>query len=152
MLYSFDVSMSDQDYFEYNKFHIQRSPYGRKYKTMVNVAFIAFACAAVVLMLLTLGATVETLIGSVPVILLSTVLMLLYPHVVVLILWLNIKLTKNRPGKPYAPWSRMEFGEEFFAEETELGRTETKYFAVERISVTDSALYLHLNATLSVGP
>lgn len=147
MLYSFEVSMSDKDYFEYNKFHIQRSPYGRKYKTMVNVAFIAFACAAMLLMLLTIGASIETLIGVIPVILLSGVLMLLYPHVVVLILRLNILLTKNRPNKPYAPWSRIEFGEEFFAEETELGRTETKYFAIERISVTDSAVYMHLNAT-----
>ena len=147
MLYGFDVSIGGRDYFEYNKFHILRSPYGKKYRMMVCAALCAFALAAILLMVLVLGLSLEALIAAVPIVLLSVVLMIVYPYVVVLISRIHIALTKNSAKKSYSPYSKLEFFEDSFAEQTDVGRTETKYSVIDRISVTDGAIYLHLNAT-----
>ena len=116
---------------------------------MVCVSFAVFALAAMLLLLLVLGTWIEAVIAVTPIVLLSIVLMILYQYVVVLILKIHIGLTKNRANKPYSVHSRLEFYEDYLAEQTEMGRTETKYFAIERISVTDKAFYLHLNATMA---
>ena len=146
MLYGFDVSITERDYFEFNKFHILKSPYGKKYKTTVNLAIGAFSLAAIFLVILTLGFSIEAIIAAVPIILFCVILMISYPYIVVGVLKLGELFAKNKPSKSYASWSRIEFFDDFFSEQTDVGRTETKYFAVECISVTDTAIYLHLNS------
>ncbi|MBQ7386770.1 MAG: YcxB family protein [Clostridia bacterium] len=146
MIYKFDVFLDDKDYYEYNKFHLLRSPYGRRYKSLICFLFAAFALGAAALMVSTLGFVIEALIAVIPMIVLSALLMLVYPYLVILILKLHISVTKNSPKKNYSPKSTIEFYDESFAEETELNKTETKYFAIERISVTEHAIYMHMNS------
>jgi hypothetical protein len=147
MLYGFDVSINERDYFEFNKFHILKSPYGKKNKIAVNAAIGAFALAAILLLILTLGFSVEAIIAAIPIILVSLMLMISYPYIVVGVLKLYAVTSKKRPKNAYASRSRIEFFDDFFSEETDIGRTETKYFALDCVSATDTAIYLHLDAS-----
>ncbi len=145
MIYKFDVFLDDKDYYEYNKFHLLHSPYGKRYRKLISIMFAVFAFI-VALMLAIVESVIVALISAVPMLLLGAVMVLVFPYLVLLILKIQISLTKNSPNKRYLPKSTIEFAEESFTELTEIGSTETKYFVIERISVTEQAIYMHMNS------
>ncbi len=148
MIYKFDVFLDDKDYYEYNKFHILHSPYGKKQKKTIGIIFAVFALIVLIMMTI-VESFLAAVIAAIPMVILGVIMTLLYPLIVLLVVKIQIALMKKSPKKNYSPKSTVQFLDETFVEETEVGKTETKYFVIDRISVTEQAIYMHMNAVLA---
>ena len=150
MLFHFDITLNDDDYLAYNRFHMIRSPYGAK--TLRNFRLVLTAIVALFLIptLSRTGFSPYSLIAIIPSLAILTVMQLLLPTVLVSSVKSQIKKAK-KTGKPaYSPKAEIEFYEDFFVETTDENRSEIKYSAIERISVVDGKyIYIHVNSVMS---
>lgn len=149
MKYQFQISLTEDDYLQFNKFHLFRSPYGRRnfYRgaTVAGVIFLVIAF----LPALVKGFTTRTVAEAIPV-LLFALLLLCYKPYFMLFLKAHIKWQKKNGKVSFSPKATMEFYEDHFVETTEENRTEQKYTAVERISVVENRyVYLHTNSIMA---
>ncbi len=151
MQFQFNVNLSENDYYEYNKFMMLRSYYGKKrINTMRSI--IAVICAlGVVFMLFRYGSTFTAFIGATPMIILFILSQLLLKPYYILLLKLSLNKLKKSEKKRYSPASVIEFSDECFIETTPEFKTEQKYGTIERISIVDNkVVYLHFNHLMSV--
>lgn len=149
MLFQFNVTLNDDDYLAYNRFHMIRSPYGAK--TLRNFR-IVLAAIVVLFMIATVSQTgfPYALIAIIPSLIVLTVMELLLPTFLVSSVKSQLKKLK-KAGKPaYSPSAVIEFYEDSFVETTDGNRSELKYSTVERISVVDGKyIYIHVNSIMS---
>ena len=150
MSYKLVITMTDADYLAFNRFHMLRSPYGKK--TMrslrLSVAFLFLAIAFLSLILEDFSREALFMAGVFLLILL--VFELSMNRFFLFILHRQIKNMK-KSGKPgYTPHAEMTFTEQSFTEESETGKTELRYDVIERVSIIESgAVYLHTNSLLA---
>lgn len=150
MQFQFNVTLNDDDYLAYNRFHMIRSPYGAK--TLRNFRIVLVAIVALFLLptLSHVGLTPYALIAIIPSLAVLTVMQLLLPTVLMSSVKSQLKKLKKE-GKPaYSPKAEIEFYEDYFVETTDDNRSEIKYSAVERVSVVDGKyIYIHVNSIMS---
>ena len=149
MKYQFQISLTEDDYLQFNKFHLFRSPYGRrKFYRGATVAGVIFLVIAF-LPALVKGFTMRTVAEAIPV-LLFALLLLCYKPYLMLFLKAHIKRQKKNGKVSFSPKATMEFYEDHLVETTEENRTEQKYIAVERISVVENRyIYLYTNSIMA---
>lgn len=143
MKFQFDIEISEQDYLDFNTFHLLRSPYGKKQMARLRGLVIGITCVGAVLYLLSDFDYIAMLILA--------VFMLLYliflNKIMVASMKRTIKTMKKQGKLPYTTKSFMEFDEEYFTETTPEQKTEYKYAGIERISIVEqTAIYLHLDS------
>lgn len=146
MDFKFNVKLTDQDYFDFNKFWLIRSPYGKKQTRSFRIIFTVILGFFIIGVLVRDRFTPEAFIGAIPFALLLVLLQ------VFLNPWLTwsvkgqLKRMKKVGKMAYSPDSLLEFGEESIVETTPEERTERNYGAIERISVVDNkVIYIHTN-------
>lgn len=144
-MFKFNVELSEQDYFEFNKFHMLKSPYGKKQLRSLRI-IVALLC-----LLLPLSQLIEygfALEGYVSIVLGAIILVgfqVFIPKFMIFSLKRNIKALKKAGKMAYSPSSLLEFLEDRFVETTESERTEKSYQTIERVSaLADKTLYIHL--------
>lgn len=150
MKFRFQVAFNDNDYFEFNKFHLLRSPYGAKTRrsTIVMVTVIVAAFALVSLILGKFSAS--AFLRIIPLIIIWLVFRLLMDNFLISTLKTQLKQMKKSGKMPYSQSSILEFYEKGFVEITESNKTEQKYSSIERISVVDKEyIYLHTNSIMA---
>lgn len=137
MRFRFDVNLSDADYFEFNRIWALKTPYGKKQILTLRIMVLAIFGFFTLSSLSDLGFTSEFLITVLLYLLFIVIFQLLIAPVYVFCLKLQSK-TKKRYGKPaYTPSAVMEFYDEFFTETAADQKTELKYTAIKRISITE---------------
>ena len=146
MLYKFDVKLDDKEYIEYNKFHLTKSHYSKKSRFLEYAALAFIFILALAYMFFAFGFNYITLISCIPIVILFTVLLLVYRSISVLFVKLFVKIQKSSGKLAYSPSATIEIHEDCFVEDTALNMTETKYGAIERVSVTERGVYMHTNA------
>lgn len=135
MLFSFKVFLTDQDYYEFNKFTNSKSSFGKKLFLFMRIFFVVCVFFPPVATFVTDGITKETVISAIPSFLLLFLLELLLIPFVNLMLKLNISLLKKSGKMPYSKSSVIEFFEDSFTETTDTNKTEHIYSAIEKICV-----------------
>lgn len=150
MKFQFHISLNDNDYLAYNKFHMLRSPYGAKSIKTFRATLVALFVLIAAVSLAGGGFTKDTLICIIP----CGVLLLISQLLLTRLLALSLKgqiAKQKKTGKPgYAPSSVMEFYEDHFVEITDQNKTEQSYAAIERVSVVDGEMvYIHLNFVMA---
>ena len=137
MNYVFDIFLTEEDYIDFNIFHMSRSAYGKKHQRMLRgMVAVIFAVAALVnfwaegispvtvayaVLLVGLGLLVTVFSGK-----FSGFTMKLVIH--------NMKKT----GKmAFSPESRMGFTDEGILEITPEGRTEKRWESMERLCIRE---------------
>ena len=146
MNFRFQIHVSEDDYLEYNKFWVLRSPYGRKSLVGLRILDVVIILIAILLVVVRGGFDSNVILRILPLLLLLVVLQLLLKPFYVFILRNHIKNLKNKGKIPYTPESVMEFHEDFFLEMSPEAKIEQQYSAVERISLVDGKMiYLHMN-------
>ena len=151
MKYRFNVIMTDEDYLEYNKFQLIRSPYGKKQLRNLRISLTVLFGASVLLSLIVGGLSAEYLLTAViPLAILYIIMQAVCKRFLAWSLKGQLKMMK-KSGKPcYSPDSVMEFYEDCFTEITPDNKTEQKYSAIERISFVDGkVIYIHINNLLA---
>ena len=146
MKYSFEVKLGEQDYYEFNKFWMLRSHYGKRNVRSTRVMLTVLILALALFSLYSAGFTTEGLLVLIP----YGVLMLL-AHLAIkpffaLTLKGNLKHMQKSGRMPYSAVSQITFFEDHFEECAEEGKAEHPYTALERISAVEGRMvYLHLN-------
>ena len=149
MLYKFDIKMGDGDYIEYNKFYMRKSPYGKRHRITSWVLYALFFLLCMGAVAFNFGFTYMTAIAAIPIAVVTVLIIALDPIVSGALLRLFVYF-QGKSGKPaYSPSAVLEFYENVFTEQTKLNKTETSYEAIERVSVTDSAVYIHVSSVMA---
>lgn len=150
MKFQFNVSISDDDYLDYNKFWMMRSHYGKKQVTTIRILIAVFFALYILILLCGEGFTFDSFIGVIPMMILLILAELLFmPLYVVFLKWL-LKGVKKKGKMAYSSSAVIEFYEDGFVEITEVNKTEQKYSVVERISVVDNKMiYIHVNNVMA---
>ena len=150
MLFQFQVQISEKDYLEYNKFHMFRSPYGRKIMRGMRIA-IAIVFGLFMLLSLVGGRfSASAWIGALP----YAILLIVFEAILVPFMSSSFKSTLKKMKKTgkmaYSPSSVLAFYDDYLLETTETNQTQQKYSSIERISIVDQKMmYIHVNNVMA---
>ncbi len=149
MKFTFNIEMSNQDYYEYNKFMFLKSAYSKNaillYKVLITVVF-----AAIILFELFDGKfTAYAFISAIPAAVLMVV-WLQFDKIYCAALKSTVKHMAKKGKLLYSEHSYMEFFEDYFTEVSDTEKSEKKYTAIERISIIENkAVFIHINRAMS---
>ena len=149
-MFRFNVNLTEQDYIDYNVFHLLKSPYGMKQVIPLRIG-IALIMLVGVFITMALGSfTLGSFIQSIPLIVLLFVFEIGFNKFIKWCIKDNIKRLKKAGKMAYTPKSVTEFFDDRFTETTDDNKTEHKYSAVERVSVIKGKIvYIHVNNIMS---
>lgn len=149
MHFGFDVTLSDKDYYEFNRFHMRETKGGRKTSLVTYVILAVIFVLVSVTTFLQYGFELYSFI-YIAVWLFAVVLisLILDPVITPLILRLTIFMMKKSGKLPYEKLSRLEFYDEYFIEISENNKNETKYAGIEQVLVSRAkAVYIYLSGS-----
>ena len=144
MKFRLSITLTDEDYFEFNKFYALESHYGvnkpsklRWFATAILGLVILAACFIG-------GFDLYFFIFSVSIFVLSVCYNLFWRQLMSWSIKSNIKHLKKKGKLAYSPFSTLEFDEDLIVETTDDLRAEQKYSAIERVSVVEGRyIYIH---------
>ena len=145
MKFSFNVKLTEEDYLEYNKFHMLRSPYGRGNVNGSRTIYTVAICLFLLANFIRNGFTVTTLLVSIPLIALLALVHIFIKDILAFSLKMSLKSMKKRGKMGYSPSYTIEFYDDHFIETTETSQTREAYTGIERVSIVGGTYYLHTN-------
>ena len=144
MNFKFNVITNDQDYLDFNEFHMLRSPYGKKQTAAVRIVVTVIISVFILAFLIDSGFTQGAFVGVVPLVAILVLFEVFFNKLMVGSIKTQIKTMKKRGKMTYTPEAVLEFSEDTFTETSADMKTERKYSTVERISVVDNKMiYIH---------
>ena len=150
MNYTINVSLTDNDYLDYNIFWMLKSTYGKKQLMKCRVIiFLIFALSALFVLI-----TGDGSVGNFVFIGLMVVMLALFqifmPCFYMRTIKSQLKTLKKSGKMAYSSEATLEFTDEMFTETTSDNKTEQKYSCIERVSIiTDKAIYIHTNNVMA---
>jgi len=146
MPFELKISLTDEDYIEFNRFWMMRSHYGRSEMLKMRLMISALVILALLAVCISQGFSYGTVVYVISFLITLVAFQLLYNPVMSAALKQHIKMLKKKGKMGYSPESTMIFSEESFTEITPTTKTEQAYSALERVSVIgDGVIYVHLN-------
>lgn len=150
MKFQFNVNINDQDYIDYNYFLVFKSFYSKKQKQNYFIKVAIFYAISILVLYFFMGLSRELLIGAIVMAIYWGIIILFRPKFYLRSLQKQIQTLKKSGKVGYTPEAVLEFYEEYFKEIARDNRSETKYSAVERVSVVENKMvYIHINSVLS---
>ncbi len=150
MNFRFNVTITDQDYLNYNTFWMLRSPYGKKQMKSFRIAITVFFIIASLVFLFIDGFSIVFVFEIIFLVIGFSLIQIFLPVFFSWTLRWQIKSLKKSGKMGYSPESTIEFYEDRLVETAPDNKTELKYSAVERISVVDhKMIYIHVNNIMS---
>ena len=145
-MYQFEYTMDENDYFEFNKYHLFENPANKK-RVLIRRLMVPLACVVIWLIFLLLGADFDTLSVLLFVYSVFSVMWFLsYKYSLIFSLRRNIKAMKKQGKLPYSNEVIIQFNEDCFIETTSATETRTKYTNVEKVVLGKSAVYVYMGA------
>ena len=146
MNFQFRVTLTDQDYFNYNYFWMLKTTYGKKQlillRIILTLMFVAFGFFVLWRGDFSQDAFRESL---------STFILLILFHVLwnPFMSWIikgNCKYLKKTGKMGYSPFSQIEFLDNKIIETTPDSKQEVSYSMIEQINIIeDRVIYIHIN-------
>ena len=144
MQFRFQVAFNDDDYLEYNKFHLLKSPYGAKTRKSMRMTISVILATFAIISLISGGFSASSILSVIPLFVIWLVFWLLMDKFLVSTVKAQLKQMKKSGKLPYSQSAILEFYEKGFVEFTEANKTEQKYSSIERISIVDKRyIYTH---------
>jgi len=145
-MFQFCYTLSEHDYFEFNKYHAFNSPANKKnmliYRFVVPIIFVICGLIA--------GAIVDEPIVTYYFYFAFGIAAILW---LIFFKWIMTKQIKKNIGRikksgklPYQRNVTISFEDDFFVETTESGESKVKYSAIERVIIAEKAIYIYTNA------
>ncbi len=150
MHYKFDITLTDNDYLEYNLFHQLRSPYGKKAVKSIRLLLLGIFAVIMLISLYGGGFSSSSFINVIPIAAIFILIQIFLNKILLHTLKSHIKMLKKTGKMGYSPKAVMEFYDEAFVEITPDEKTERKYTAIERISIVENkVVYIHINNVMA---
>jgi len=145
--YRFVCEMNDDDYIEFNKYHVFKHPEGKK-RYILNMLYLPILLAAVLVFYVLRGKeSLFLLVNFVLFAVVSAVWALSYKPLIMRAFKKSVKKMKENGNLPFTASAVMEFYDEFLTEITENTRTEFKYAAVYKVcDNVPFGIYIYQNA------
>lgn len=150
MKFKFDIKLTDKDYFDYNKFWMLKTPYGKKQISLSRKLLYLIFAIGIFIVLFMGEITTQTYITIGGFVVLCLLFQALMARFFILSLKIQIKTMKKSGKMPFSAESNMEFYDETFIEYTTENKNEHKYSAIDRVSIVGSkTVYIHLNNVMA---
>lgn len=150
MKYKFKINISDNDYLEYNKFHMLRSPYGKKSLSSLRLTISVIVIAISLISLISQGFSTDSIIVVAPILVVLVLAQIFLKKFLEVSIKASVSQLKKKGKMAYSASTVMEFFDNGFMETAKEQRVEQKYSAVERISVVEGKyVYLHVNNVMA---
>ena len=148
MNYVFDIFLTEEDYIDFNIFHMSRSAYGKKHQRMLRgMVAVIFAVAALVNFWAE-GISPVTVAYAVLLVGLGLMMTVFSGKFSGFTMKLVINNMKKTGKMAFSPESRMGFTDEGILEITPEGRTEKRWESMERLCIREGKVwYLYMNNT-----
>lgn len=149
-MFQFSYTLSENDYFEFNKYHAFNSPGSKKNMLLFRfgVPIISVVCGLIA------GTIVDEPVVTYYFYIAFGIVAILW---LIFFKWLMVKQIKKnisrikKSGKlPYQINVTISFEDDFFVETTENGEARVKYSAIERIIIAEKAIYIYTNAVQAI--
>lgn len=148
--FRFQVNISDQDYFEFNKYWSLKSRHGRAQIVKIRLLLATITLLFVFLSLFTGSFTLDSFLSTIPMLVVLLILELMIPFIIASSLKMHIKSLQKSGKALYSPTAIMEFYDDKFIENTPDKWTEQYYAGIERISIVNGkVIYIHINNILA---
>ena len=146
MLFEFNVKISDEDYFEFNKFHMIKSHYGRSQMLKIRLMIAAIFVLAILVFGMGDGLSSYTLVYAVPCLIALVLFQIFFNKFMAASLRSHIKSLKKKGKMGYSPESVLQFYDDVLVETTPTEKNERSYSTLERVSIVgDETVYIHFN-------
>ena len=150
MHFKFDITLTDSDYLDYNLFHQNKSPYGKKQINSMGWLLLGIFVGIMFIALFVGGFSKDSFINTIPIVISFVLIRVFLKKILSLSTKKYVKLLKKTGKMGYSPKSVLEFYDDYFVEITPDEKTERKYSALERISVVENkVVYLHVNNVMA---
>ena len=135
MEFRFDVSLTEKDYLDFNRFHALKSPYGKKgiKAFRISITGLLLLIAATIMFVSEFSAF--SLIYAAIMVVVTAILQFFIPRFFFSSIKNSIKRMQKAGTLRYSPSYSLEFSDESFTETTPERRTEQKYSTIERVCV-----------------
>ena len=146
MKFEFDITLTDQDYLDFNLFHAFESPY--RMKTIRNTRILLLIICGIGMLISLRGYNFELFgfFAQIPLVIFAVVLQLLLKPYFVFFIKYNIKRMKKTGKMAYSPNSHLIFTENSMVESTSTEKLEQLYTSIEQICIhKDKCIYIYVN-------
>jgi len=150
-MYTFEYTLDEKDYLEFNKFHHMNSAETKKITKPTNLLFAAIGFVGwILLMFFEIPETLAFLgillgfLTAFCVVVFS--LILLWKPLIMLLVRISIKSMKKQGKLPFGKVNIIHFSEEDIHQIAEISETKVKYDIIEKIDVGDKAIYIYFTA------
>lgn len=149
MKFRFDISLTDQDYFDYNIFMLLKSPYNKNMILTFRIIVSAFFAIIPSIPLLSNEFSTGTIVGIILILTVIVLYNIFFSKSFARTIKSNMKKQKKKGKLSYTPLSNLEFYDDKFVETSPLNKTEQSYAAIERISIVENrVIYIHENSVV----
>ncbi len=146
MNFRFDVTITDEDYFDFNKFWMLRSHYGKKQTIFLRAVIVLFFTVFIAVNLKDGGFNSESVVVSVFALVMLVLSQVLFSSIYGAFLKSHLKSLKKKGKMAFSPTSVIEFYDDYFVETTPLNKNEQKYSSIERVCFVDNkVVYIYVN-------
>jgi len=146
-MYKFECNLDDKDYYEFNKYHFLNSPDMKRNNLIGKISLPLFF---LIILLYYIFNNYDKLYILVNVFLFSISSFIWcwsYKYFTIVFLKLYIKILKVNGKMPYSSNAKMQFFEDYFEEITPDTKSDIKYSAILRISISEEKnVYIYINS------
>lgn len=145
-MYEFKITLNDNDYLLFNQYHLLNSPTGKK-TVMLLKFFIPFICILFVVKFYIEKADFQLILIEAILMSMISIIWIGYSKKILLkSVKKYIKKIKKDGRLPYSNEAILKFDDESIYEITPNTESNTKYSLVEKIAVTENAIYIYFSS------
>lgn len=144
-MFEFKINLDDDDYLLFNQYHLLNSPSGKK--SLMSFRFIIpFFCFMIIIIFCIAGSDFELILIEAIVLTILSILLIGFSKKK-LLKSMNKRIIKmKKEGRlPYCNESILKFDDEKIHEITPNTENITKYLLIEKIAVTEKAIYIYFS-------
>ena len=144
-MFEFKINLDDEDYLLFNQYHLLNSPSGKK--SLMSFRFIIpFFCFMIIVIFCIAGSDFELILIEAIVLTILSILWIGFSKKK-LLKSMNKRIIKmKKEGRlPYSNESILKFDDEKIHEITPNAENITKYLLIEKIAVTEKAIYIYFS-------
>ena len=148
-MFEFDYTVTEKDYMEFNRYHAQNSPAGKKSR---NIA-LYMMLAALLLVLVTdiiSGNTEKMIFTLIAFAVMGVFVFLLLGPMMRWNVKLSTRIMKKSGRLPYDKQVNLRFEDDLIIEKTPMTEVKTSYASLERIAVGKEGVYLYNSAISAI--
>ena len=146
MNYIFDIFLTEEDYIDFNVFHLSRSVYGKKHQRVLRILLAVIFAAAALINFWAEGISPITVAYALLLGVLGLMMTVFFGKFSGFLTKLSIGSLKKSGKMAFSPESRVGFTDEGVLEITPDGRTEKRWESIERLCILEGKVwYLYMN-------